>query len=284
MDLISRTLSLASSKRTMAELTLLLPHSPLGLLIYLAVLAIITYCAVLALHRLYLSPLAKFPGPKLAALTSGYEFYYDCFLNGHFIFKVDELHAKYGPIVRIGPSEVHINDPDYHHVLYSPNLRLDKDQWFYNFLGTGASAFTTGDADLHRSRRSTLSKYFSMARVNQLEPLIRDRAAKLLTRLKEYGANGRPIPMSNAYRCLTLDIIAAYSYPRPINLLDTPDFGKDFHHTVRNFASITIWNRYIQFLMPALASIPPWLSAKIDPSAKAVASFLKVRPEPTQVP
>lgn len=49
-----------------------------------------------AAYRLYLSPLAKFPGPKLAALTSWYEFYYDYFERGRFTWKIKELHALYG--------------------------------------------------------------------------------------------------------------------------------------------------------------------------------------------
>lgn len=46
--------------------------------------------------RLYLSPLAKVPGPKLAALTYLYEWYYDIVQQGRFPFKVRDLHEKYG--------------------------------------------------------------------------------------------------------------------------------------------------------------------------------------------
>ena len=46
--------------------------------------------------RLVFHPLAKVPGPKLAALTHLYEAYHDAVRPGQFVFKLDELHEKYG--------------------------------------------------------------------------------------------------------------------------------------------------------------------------------------------
>ena len=46
--------------------------------------------------RLYLSPLAKYPGPRLAAITSWYEFYYDIIQPGRFPWEVQRLHDVYG--------------------------------------------------------------------------------------------------------------------------------------------------------------------------------------------
>ena len=48
------------------------------------------------IYRLFLSPLAKIPGPKLAALTSWYEFYYDVVQPGQYVFKIKDMHKKYG--------------------------------------------------------------------------------------------------------------------------------------------------------------------------------------------
>lgn len=54
------------------------------------------YVVVGIVYRMVLSPLAKFPGPKLAAVTLWYEFYYDVIKQGQYTFKIRELHKKYG--------------------------------------------------------------------------------------------------------------------------------------------------------------------------------------------
>ena len=49
-----------------------------------------------AFNRLVLSPLAVVPGPKLAALTTLYAAYYDVVHPAQYVFKIKELHKKYG--------------------------------------------------------------------------------------------------------------------------------------------------------------------------------------------
>ena len=74
-------------------------------------LSLCLYLLGLAIYRLFLHPLASVPGPKLAALSLWYEFYYDCIHAGKMSSKVSEMHAHYGPVVRISPNHVHIDDP-----------------------------------------------------------------------------------------------------------------------------------------------------------------------------
>jgi hypothetical protein len=57
---------------------------------------LLAWIIVLSVYRLYFSPIAKFPGPKLAALSQWYEIYYDVYLNGQFTLHVKDLHEKYG--------------------------------------------------------------------------------------------------------------------------------------------------------------------------------------------
>jgi len=53
---------------------------------------------VQSVYRLFFSPLAKFPGPKLAALTSLYEGYYDCLKDGggRYWAEITRMHEEYG--------------------------------------------------------------------------------------------------------------------------------------------------------------------------------------------
>lgn len=62
-------------------------------------ISMVTYMIVLILCRLMFSPLAGFPGPKLAAVTSWYEFYYDFWKQGKYIFEIEEMHQKYGELI-----------------------------------------------------------------------------------------------------------------------------------------------------------------------------------------
>ncbi|KAI8159443.1 hypothetical protein K4K49_004087 [Colletotrichum sp. SAR 10_70] len=77
------------------------------------------YGGLLAIYRVTLHPLAKFPGPKLAGATFWYEVWYDVVLWGRFTHEIKRMHEIYGPIVRINPDEVHCNDPEFVEAIYA---------------------------------------------------------------------------------------------------------------------------------------------------------------------
>ena len=57
---------------------------------------VLLYVLSLIIYRLYFHPLAKFPGPKIAACTTLYEFYYDVVKDGQYIWQIKDLHQEYG--------------------------------------------------------------------------------------------------------------------------------------------------------------------------------------------
>ena len=63
---------------------------------------ILLFCAFIVsvlslyLYRMFFDPLASFPGPKLAAASLWYEFYYDVIKKGRYTWKIGEMHDTYG--------------------------------------------------------------------------------------------------------------------------------------------------------------------------------------------
>ena len=81
-------------------------------------------CTAIVFNRVFLSPLAAFPGPWLAAATYGYEFYFDIWpYTFRYMWKIKALHDKYGPIVRINPTHLHILDPSFYEEIHPSDTR-----------------------------------------------------------------------------------------------------------------------------------------------------------------
>ncbi len=94
------------------------------MLLLLLLLTAIIYILSTYTYRLFFHPLAKFPGPKLAAATSLYSAYYDICTPG-LIKRLPELHRQYGPIVRTMPGELHVADLEAYnqYVLFLANYK-----------------------------------------------------------------------------------------------------------------------------------------------------------------
>ena len=56
----------------------------------------VAFLLLKAIYRVTLHPLAKFPGPFLAALTYKYEFYFDGIKGGQYTNEIARMHEQYG--------------------------------------------------------------------------------------------------------------------------------------------------------------------------------------------
>ena len=56
----------------------------------------LSWLAYHTFYNLYLHPLCKFPGPKLAAASSTWRFFVECVLDRSFCHVLEGLHSTYG--------------------------------------------------------------------------------------------------------------------------------------------------------------------------------------------
>lgn len=59
------------------------------------------YVVGLYIYRAFFDPLSHIPGPKLAAATLWYEFYYDVIKKGRYTWEIGRMHQKYGESFQI---------------------------------------------------------------------------------------------------------------------------------------------------------------------------------------
>lgn len=101
-----------------------LPLSTVSTVVLLSVGCWLVFHFLKALYNVSpLHPLYRIPGPKLAAATYLPEFYYDVVKFGRYTRQIKAMHAKYGPLVRISPTEIHCADVEFSDEIYAIGTR-----------------------------------------------------------------------------------------------------------------------------------------------------------------
>ena len=197
-------------------------------------LASTIYLILLCAYRLFLHPLASFPGPPLAAITHWYEFYYDFFSpGGQYIFVIRDMHVKYGPVVRISPHELHVNELSFlPELMPAGGRRRDKYARISRVFGGSRAAASTMNHDLHHVRRGAMSKIFSKESVRRLEPIMMGMIQKLYGRLKGFQETVEPINLPLMFGAFTNDLVSEYTYGLSLDWLDAPSFNQPFFDMV----------------------------------------------------
>ncbi|XWW94370.1 hypothetical protein V2A60_002313 [Cordyceps javanica] len=237
-----------------------------------AVGSVTLFVIAVVVYRLTLHPLARVPGPLLAATTGAYEAYFQLVKDGggRYWIEIDRLHELYGPIVRISPWEVHIKDSNWTEI-YRLSSRAAKPWWYYRSLGSSQSTSLTEPDQLHRIHRQPLQAWFSSQNVASNIPKVQAIVEKLHDRLA--ASSGQVVNMCDVYRSLALDVSTTFAFQRPFDHLADPYFNKDFNEAIRGYARIGQFNRYF-FGLPfwLIQALPRCVSSKLSP--KAMGAFL----------
>ncbi|TGJ85535.1 hypothetical protein E0Z10_g3217 [Xylaria hypoxylon] len=214
---------------------------------------LVIYLAGTVFYRLTLHPLAHFPGPKLAAITRWYEGYYDLILDGRYTFKIKELHKKYGPIIRISPYELHVNDPAFLNTLYNHDV-MEKYAWTYDaHTAKGSTAFTVNH-HLHKARRQPLNAVFSKAKVASRQDMIRMYADKLCERISQYV--GKTFDLGAASLAFTQDVANDFIMNRSYGSLDREDLDVSMLVVLQGAGKVWRLNKYLRWYGHLLKAMP----------------------------
>ncbi|KAI0441398.1 cytochrome P450 [Xylaria telfairii] len=217
------------------------------------------YISVLIVYRLTLHPLARFPGPFLCRVSSIQQCYHEAILNGKFLDKFPKYHRKYGPVVRINPSEVQVNDASIYHEIYKQNSGFTKDAASYALGVSEAMAFTV-PVEKHRMKRKTLEPNFSKQRINMMEGGLYEELELVFEKIDNYEKAGEEVPIMELYFCYTGDIISRYLFGKSLGLVTSPDFIKRAEQ-MRSFTK-GIWVAiHFQFIRNTLLALPRWAIA-----------------------
>ncbi|KAL8683134.1 MAG: hypothetical protein Q9186_000847 [Xanthomendoza sp. 1 TL-2023] len=189
------------------------------------------------IYRLTFHPLARFPGPKLAAATNLYGASIDLLTSGSYVKEFPALHEKYGS-------------------------KFDKDGQFYANPAI-AGAFSE---DPHRKtalpHRKLLAPGFTREAVRRAESRVVSRVEKFLEKLGGYAETGRPVNLTRGSMCLAADAVMDFAFQKPYDALDAEDFQSDILVPVVDFCKMLQWPMYFPKTFGAVFKItnmlPSW--------------------------
>ncbi|OBT76525.1 hypothetical protein VF21_05439 [Pseudogymnoascus sp. 05NY08] len=118
--------------------------------------------------------LRELPGPVLARFTLLWKVWVHIKGDGHVVYQ--NIHKRYGPIVRTGPNSVSIGDASMIPEIYlsGHSYLKSSDLAPFTFMIDGKSVesmFTTRDPVLHKALKSAVAYKYSLSSMLQLEPL-----------------------------------------------------------------------------------------------------------------
>ncbi|CAN8101959.1 unnamed protein product [Discula destructiva] len=177
----------------------------------------IAYYLAKCIYLLFFHPLARHPGPKLAAISSYWIEYINTSGRGCFLLR--DAHRKYGDVVRVGPNKLSFVTPEAYKDIYGHIKQGEKrflKSWWY--VQDEPRINRIRDPVVHGQQRSALSSAFSARAVRDQEVIVHQYVDMLLGQWASLGEGGRkPVNVTEAWNWLTFDVIGELAFGEPFN-------------------------------------------------------------------
>ncbi|KAF8463063.1 benzoate 4-monooxygenase cytochrome P450 [Kalaharituber pfeilii] len=179
---------------------------------------------MLIFYRLYLHPLAEYPGPLLARITSLHAAYHAWVGDSHLVLY--HAHRKHGKFVRFTPNFVSVNDAVALNDIYGHGRNVQKST-FYSVMPPYPHAFDTHtviDRNLHGRKRRVMSQAFSEAAIRGMEENVLTHIRTFVKRLGSYSCgkksdDSQPRNMAHWSNWLTFDVIGDLCFGKTFGML-----------------------------------------------------------------
>ncbi|KAK0659902.1 Pisatin demethylase [Lasiodiplodia hormozganensis] len=176
-------------------------------------LAIFAY----VVYQLYLSPLAKIPGPFSAKLSRLWITKHSW--DGDMHRTVIELHNKHGNLVRTGPNEVSVADLSAIKKIYGAGTKFQKSEWYGVWQGRRKfDLFAGRDEAIHGQHRRLVARAYSMDALKDLEQYVDESIKVFMQNMNERA--GKPMNMGNWVQLFAFDIIGEITFSKRFGFMD----------------------------------------------------------------
>ncbi|KAF4534596.1 Cytochrome p450 protein [Lasiodiplodia theobromae] len=178
-------------------------------------------------YNMFFHPLAKFPGPRLAAATSFVYWYH--WLNGNTLHYFESTHHDYGEVVRIAPDRLIFINPQAWKDVYghksAKHKTNPKDPAFYAPEANGVhSLLSIQDDSEHARVRRIFSHAFSDKALRDQGDMIRTHIDKLMRNMRD--TKGESFDAVVYYNCTTFDVMADLTFGESLGLLDNSEYNQ----------------------------------------------------------
>lgn len=181
------------------------------------------YLVAWTVYSLYLHPLSRYPGPRLAAITPLVHLLWDIQGKQHSIIK--ELHDKYGEVVRIAPNSLAYRAAPAWRDIYGHRKKghkiFRKDPALYAPTPNGVNAIITANDQEHARMRRLLTHAFSNKALREQEGILHVYADMLIDKLNgAFGDSHSPVvDLTRWFNFTTFDLIGDLAFGEPFDCL-----------------------------------------------------------------
>ncbi|KAI8634708.1 cytochrome P450 family protein [Xylariaceae sp. FL1651] len=189
---------------------------PLG---SLAAVLVASVCAYI-IYQCVFSPIASFPGPFAAKLSSAWHVY--AIRKGRWHRDLVDLHRRYGPVVRIGPNELSVGDSEAFRQIYRVSNAFPKSAAYSVIKGSRSFDVTNErDEKTHAAQRRLVARPYSMESMKHLEPQIDPLIKIFLGKLDDFVAESEVIDLGYWLQLFAFDVIGAVSFGKPFGFVSS---------------------------------------------------------------